>query len=205
MNRSTDVLTVELVDRILRCAVIGRRGHLSREHGGEQPDRPSVAEHGRICPDLHSCTSYQLINERLFDIRAGSGWGARGFATGAATHRLGLAEPGKQCDGTWLPDLPSTRRPTFRPVTTSTWVVLAVAALLLWVGGTLLEAWLGRRRRPSLSDRLTPYQASSVADEAEACLRSGSWAALPAKRLIGGSSPRRAGRGGGCWLVRRRG
>jgi hypothetical protein len=70
---------------------------------------------------------------------------------------------------------PLDRVPTIRPVTTSTWALLTVADLLLWVGvALLLDAWLDRRRqRPSLSERLMPYQDPSVADGAEAWLRLG--------------------------------
>lgn len=48
--------------------------------------------------------------------------------------------------------------------------VVTAAGLLMWGGATLLtDAWLIRRRRPALADRLRPFS-GSVADEAEAWL-----------------------------------
>jgi hypothetical protein len=45
--------------------------------------------------------------------------------------------------------------------------LLIVAGLLLWAGATLLiDAWLRRRHRPDLVERLVPY-VPSVADEAQ--------------------------------------
>jgi hypothetical protein len=47
-------------------------------------------------------------------------------------------------------------------------IVAGIAVFLLtWAGSTLLlDAWVRRRRRPTLTERLLPYQ-PSVADEAE--------------------------------------
>ena len=46
--------------------------------------------------------------------------------------------------------------------------VVAVG-LLVWAGATLLIDAAWRQRRPDLTDRLRPYQPSSVADEAQDC------------------------------------
>jgi hypothetical protein len=46
-----------------------------------------------------------------------------------------------------------------------TWV-LAVFFVLVWAGATLLiDAYIRRDRRRSLTDRLLPYQPPSLADE----------------------------------------
>jgi hypothetical protein len=48
-----------------------------------------------------------------------------------------------------------------------TWPILAGIGLPIWALGTvLIEAFLRRRPRRSLADRLGPYRATSVADEA---------------------------------------
>jgi hypothetical protein len=50
-------------------------------------------------------------------------------------------------------------------------LVVIVAGLLVWAGSTLLiDAWLQRRPRPDLAERLRSVQ-PSVADEAEVWLR----------------------------------
>jgi hypothetical protein len=47
------------------------------------------------------------------------------------------------------------------------WVLLAVAFVLLWAGSALLiAAWLDRRNRPTLTERLRPFQ-PTIADDAE--------------------------------------
>lgn len=49
--------------------------------------------------------------------------------------------------------------------------VAAIAGMLVWMGSALLiDAWM-RSRRPSLSDRLAPFQRQWVADEVEDWLR----------------------------------
>jgi hypothetical protein len=49
--------------------------------------------------------------------------------------------------------------------------LLIVAGLLLWAGATLLiEACQQRSRRPSLTERLRPFQPYTLADEAEVWL-----------------------------------
>jgi hypothetical protein len=46
-------------------------------------------------------------------------------------------------------------------------VALVAVGLLVWVGTTLLiDAAIRRHRRPSLTERLAPYQHDSLADEA---------------------------------------
>ncbi len=48
------------------------------------------------------------------------------------------------------------------------WFLIGVAGLLLWAGtALLLDAWIRRQRRPTLAERLAPYQPRHVADEAE--------------------------------------
>ena len=49
--------------------------------------------------------------------------------------------------------------------------VLIAAGLLAWGGSALLiDAWLNRRYRPTLAERLAPFR-GQVADEAQAWLR----------------------------------
>jgi hypothetical protein len=49
---------------------------------------------------------------------------------------------------------------------------LILVGVLVWIGATLLiDPWLGRRRRPDLAERLPPFQATSLANEAEWWLR----------------------------------
>jgi hypothetical protein len=51
-------------------------------------------------------------------------------------------------------------------------VLLIVAGLLMWAGTTMLiDAWMRRQRRPTLAERLAPYQPRHVSDEAEEWLR----------------------------------
>jgi hypothetical protein len=47
-------------------------------------------------------------------------------------------------------------------------LVVVVASLLTWAGATLtIDGWLRSRSRPSLTERLAPFQPESVADEAQ--------------------------------------
>ena len=46
-------------------------------------------------------------------------------------------------------------------------VVKATVGLLVWGGVTLLIDARARRLRPDLTERLLPYQPTSIADEAE--------------------------------------
>jgi hypothetical protein len=50
-------------------------------------------------------------------------------------------------------------------------VALVAVGLLVWVGATLLIDAAIRHRRPSLTERLTPYQHDSLADEAHRWLQ----------------------------------
>lgn len=51
--------------------------------------------------------------------------------------------------------------------------LLIVGAILEWAGtAILLDAWVNRWRRHDLTERLRPYQATSVADEAQEWLDS---------------------------------
>ncbi len=53
-------------------------------------------------------------------------------------------------------------------------VILAFIGIgfLVWAGSALLiDAWLRRSRRPTLAERLGPYQPTSVAEEAERWIR----------------------------------
>ena len=52
------------------------------------------------------------------------------------------------------------------------WMLITVVGLLVWAGTTLLlDAWIKRQRRPSLAERLAPYQQRHVSDEAEEWLQ----------------------------------
>ena len=52
------------------------------------------------------------------------------------------------------------------------WFLIGVAGLLLWAGpALLLDAWIRRQRRPTLAERLAPYQQRHVSDEAEEWLQ----------------------------------
>jgi hypothetical protein len=47
-------------------------------------------------------------------------------------------------------------------------LLITVVGLLMWAGTTvLLDAWMRRQRRPTLAERLAPFQPRHVADEAE--------------------------------------
>lgn len=47
------------------------------------------------------------------------------------------------------------------------WVLLLVVFALVWVGSALLmDAWQERQKRPTLAERLAPFQ-PTISDEAE--------------------------------------
>ena len=49
-----------------------------------------------------------------------------------------------------------------------TWAVIAIVGLLTWIAATLaISAYHRRGRRRSLTERLLPYHAPYIADEAE--------------------------------------
>lgn len=50
--------------------------------------------------------------------------------------------------------------------------VLVVAGVLAWVGSALTLDGISRSRRPSLAERLDPFQLTALADEVEGWLRS---------------------------------
>lgn len=51
------------------------------------------------------------------------------------------------------------------------WMLLALVFVLMWLSSVLLiGAWLHRQRRPTLADRLAPFQ-PTISDEAENWLR----------------------------------
>lgn len=55
-------------------------------------------------------------------------------------------------------------------MTTTVWVLVVIAGLVLWAGLTVIfTAWADRRSQPSLSERLRPFH-PSVADGAEVWL-----------------------------------
>lgn len=52
------------------------------------------------------------------------------------------------------------------------WWVELVADVLTWAGASLLiDAWMTRRTRPSLSERLLPHRERTLGDEAGEWLR----------------------------------
>ena len=51
-------------------------------------------------------------------------------------------------------------------------MLIIVVGLLAWAGTILLlDAWMKRQRRPSLAERLAPYQQRHVSHEAEEWLQ----------------------------------
>jgi hypothetical protein len=48
------------------------------------------------------------------------------------------------------------------------WWIVIVVGLLIWAAVTLLvDAWIKREGRPTLADRLAPFQYRHIGDEAE--------------------------------------